>query len=85
MEMDDLSSGMETPHLLHPRLSSPGNPWNLKTIGDCFLSFFYSCWKCKSSHIIAASRYLDIGEVVEMDREYWYGQRMDFWDEIIVD
>jgi len=30
-------------------------------------------------------RYLDIGEVVEMDREYWYGQRMDFWDEIIVD
>ena len=35
--------------------------------------------------IIAASRYLDIGEVVEMDREYWYGQRMDFWDEIIVD
>ena len=40
--MDDLSSGMETPHLLHPRLSSPGNPWNLKTIGDCFLSFFFT-------------------------------------------
>ena len=40
MEMDDFSSGMETPHLLHPRSSSPGNPWNLKTTGDCFTSFF---------------------------------------------
>ena len=81
MEMDDFSSGMETPHLLHPLLSSPGSPWNLKTIGDCFTLKMLIL----TSHIIASSRYLDIGEVVEMDREYWYGQRMDFWDEIIVD
>ena len=31
-----------------------------------------------------AVRYLNIGSVIGMDLEDWYGQRMDFWDQIIV-
>ena len=32
----------------------------------------------------AVVRYLNIGSVIGMDLEDWYGQRMDFWDQIIV-
>ena len=32
---------------------------------------------------IICDRYLNIGEVIQMDKESWYSQRMDFWDQTI--
>ena len=46
--------------------------------------FFLLCFPELLLCYFAVVRYLNIGSAIGMDLEHWYGQRMDFWDQIIV-